>query len=248
MSSVMDPVETATACAPAVSGIAANFMLDAATYAAGAEAGFGGLDFYARGRGGALGDVSAEEVVEAFHFFEPGTVRSNWEAGAAVLPGRDAASRFIACGHRWAAEHLGDDVDWARLAELIGRVNAAAPDDVAPLFAAWRTIPEPDASDAKALALHRLNVAREHRFAAHAAAVRASGLTPIEAMAVKTPHMIGIFGWSGDAPEVTPELKARWDEAEAATNRALAPAYATLDAGERSELVALCAAAVAAVT
>jgi hypothetical protein len=243
----MTPEETAAACAPAVGGIAANFMLDAATYAQGAQAGFAGLDFYARGRGGALGDVDAEAVIEAFHFFEPQTVRTNWETGAGVMPGRDAAARFIECGHTWAAEHLGDGVDWARLAELLGRVNAAGDAKTGALFAAWRDMPEPDASDPKALALHRLNVAREHRFAAHAQAIRESGLSPVEAMAVKSPHMMGIFGWT-EGPTVTDEMKARWEAAEAATDAALAPAYATLDDSERAELASLCEAALAAVT
>jgi hypothetical protein len=242
----MTPEETAAACAPAVSGIAANFMLDPGTYATGAQAGFSGLDFYARGRGGALGDVEADVVIEAFHFFEPGNVRENWEKGASVMPGRDAAARFIECGHRWAAEHLGDGVDWARLAELIGRVNAAGDEATGPLFAAWRSMPEPSGDDPRALALHRLNGAREHRFAAHTAAVRDAGITPVEAMAARSPHMMAIFGWT-DTPEVSDELRARWDAAEADTNARLAPAYAALDESERDELASLCTAALAAV-
>jgi len=242
----MTPEETAAACAEAVSGIAAGFMLDPATYAAGAEAGFSGLDFYARGRGGALGDVDAEQVVDAFAFFEPATVGQNWEACAKVCAGREAAATFIGCGHRWATSHLGDDVDWHRLAELLGRVIAAGDAD-APLFAGWRSMPEPDAADGKALALHRLNIAREQRFAAHAAAVRAAGVAPVEAMAVRSPHMAALFGWS-ELPDVTDDMRSRWEAAEAATNQALAGAYGALDDDERTELVALCNAALAAVS
>ncbi len=243
----MTPEETAAACAHAVSGIAAGFMLDGATYATGAAAGFAGLDFYAAGRGGALGDVDAAAVVDAFHFFEPSTVSQNWELGAKVMPPKEAAARFAECGHAWANAHLGDGVDWARLAELLGRVNDAGDPAASPLFAGWRDMPEPPADDVKALALHRLHVAREHRFAVHAAAVRDTGLTPLEAMAVKSPHMLGIFGWTGDVPEVTDDMKAKWDQAEAATNAGLAPAYATLDEGERAELASLCEAALSAV-
>jgi hypothetical protein len=240
--------ETAAACADAVSGIAATFMLDPATYAAGAEAGFSGIDFYTGGRGGALGDVDADVVAAAFAFFEPSTVRANWElAGKAMAP-RDAAGAFIACGHRWAAEHLAaDGCDWARLAELQGRVNAAASPACAPLFAAWRAMPEPADDDPRVLALHRLNVARELRFAMHAAAVVAACVSAPEAMAVRSPYMGALFGWP-ELPEVTDELKARWEGAEAATNRALAPAYAAVGEGERTELASLCAAALGAVS
>lgn len=243
----MTPEQTAAACASAVSGIAANFMLDPATYAAGSAAGFAGLDFYAAGRGGALGDVDADVVAAAFAFFEPGTVRTNWEKGRAVMAPRDAAARFIAAGHAWACAHLADGVDWSRLAVLTGRVNAAASPACAPLFAAWRTMAEPDSGDPRALALHRLQVARELRFARHAAAVVAAALSPQEAMAVRSPQMAGLFGWTDPLPDVTEDLHARWEGAERATNGALASAYATLDARERAELVDLCVAATAAV-
>jgi hypothetical protein len=240
------PEETAAACAAAVSGIAANFMLDPTTYAAGAEQGFSGLDFYAAGRGGVLGQVDADEVAAAFAFFEPSMVRTQWELGTSVMDPPDASKAFIAAGHRWATEHLDADAcDWQRLAELQGRVNAAAT-AATPLAANWRDLPEPDGADARALALHRLHVARELRFALHAAAVQEAGISAPEAMAVRSPHMAGIFGWS-ELPDVNDELRSRWEVAEAETDRALAPAYATLSEDERTELVELCAAALGAV-
>ena len=242
----MNPEETAAACAGAVSGIAANFMLDGATYAAGAELGFSGIDFYATGRGGVLGQVDGDEVAAAFAFFEPSVVRSNWEQGAAVMDPPEASKAFIGVGHRWAVEHLDAGAcDWQRLADLLDRVNEATPAASA-LAANWRDAPEPDGADPRALALHRLNVARELRFAAHAAAVTGAGISAPEAMAVRSPQMAGIFGWS-ELPDVNDELRSRWEAAEAETNRALAPAYATLSEAERAELVELCAAALGAV-
>jgi hypothetical protein len=241
------PEETAAACAAAVGGIAANFMLDPNTYAAAAAQGFSGLDFYAAGRGGVLGHVDADEVAAAFAFFEPSMVRTQWELGASVMDPPDASKAFIAAGHRWATEHLDADAcDWTRLAELLARVNAACPAATA-LAGGWRDMAEPDGDDPRALALHRLNVARELRFALHAAAVNAAGISAPEAMAVRSPHMAGIFGWS-ELPDVNDELRSRWEAAEAETNRALAPAYATLSEDERTELVELCAAALGAVT
>ena len=242
----MTPEETAAACAGAVSGLAANFMLDPNTYAAGAEQGFSGLDFYAVGRAGVLGRVDADEVTAAFTFFEPNVVRQNWEQGSAVMDPPEASKAFIAAGHRWATEHLDADAcDWARLAELQGRVNAAAP-AATKLAAGWRDLPEPDGADPRALALHRLNVARELRFALHAAAVTGAGISAPEAMAVRSPHMAGLFGWN-ELPDVNDDLRTSWETAEAETDRALAPAYATLSEAERTELVALCAAALGAV-
>jgi hypothetical protein len=242
------PEDTAAACAAAVSGLASHFMLDPGTYAVGIEAGFSGLDFYVGGRGGALGDVDGDVVAAAFAVLEPSMVRENWEQARAVLAPRDAAARFVAVGHRWAVDHLPESgVDWPRLAELTARVTAAASPAVAPLFAAWRAMPEPETGDPRALALHRMHVARELRFARHAAAIQAAGLSPVEALAVRQPHMAPIFGWTGELPEVDDDLRARWEAAEAATDRAMAPAYAALTGAEREELASLCS-AVAALT
>lgn len=243
----MTPEEAAAATTPAVSGIASHFMLDPGTYAKGAELGFAGLDFYAGGRGGVLGEVDADVVAAAFAFFEPGYVRTNWEQAAAAASRADASAAFMACGHDWADAHLGDDVDWARLADLLGRIAEGANPAVAPLFAAWRAAPAPaDGASDKAVALHRFNLLRELRNGLHAAAVVANGLTPAEALMVKTPYMAPIFGYA-EPPEVGDDEKARHDAAEAATNAALAQAYAVLSTEELDELVSLCEAAVGAV-
>lgn len=242
----MTPEDCAAKTTTAVSGMASYFMLDGNTYKIGAGQGYAGLDFYAAGRAGVLGDADPDQVVTSFGFMEPGTVRGWLDQARAVAPPTQTAAAFLACGHAWADEHLGDDVDWARLADLVGRVNAAADDAGLPLFAAWRAAPEPADRDDKVLALHRFHVLRELRNEIHVAAVRDAGLAPVEAVVVKSPAMAPMFGWS-DLPEVDDDLRARHDQAEAETNRRIASAYAALDEGERDELVALCEAALASV-
>lgn len=242
----MTPEDCAAKTTPAVSGMASYFMLDGNTYKAGAELGYAGLDFYAGGRAGVLGDADADQVAGCFGFMESGTVREWLEQARAVAPPAQTAAAFMACGYAWADEHLGDDVDWARLADLLGRVNAAADDAGLPLFAAWRSAPEPDDRGEKVLALHRFHVLRELRNEIHVGAVRDAGLTPVEAVVVKSPAMAPMFGWS-ELPEVDDATRARHDEAEGETNRRIAPAYAALDESERDELVSLCEAALASV-
>ncbi|HAS12414.1 MAG TPA: hypothetical protein DCS55_18190 [Acidimicrobiaceae bacterium] len=242
----MTPEDCAAKTTPAVSGMASYFMLDGNTYKAGAEQGYAGLDFYAGGRAGVLGDADADQVAGCFGFMEPGTVRDWLEQARAVAPPAQTAAAFMACGYAWADEHLGDDVDWARLADLLGRVNTAADDAGLPLFAAWRSAPEPDDRGEKVLALHRFHVLRELRNEIHVGAVRDAGLTPVEAVVVKSPAMAPMFGWS-ELPEVDDATRARHDEAEGETNRRIAPAYAALDESERDELVSLCEAALASV-
>ena len=156
----------------AIVNLASRFMTDAATYAHGAELGFEGMDFYASGRGGVLGEVPADVAAAAFVYFELELVRSVWERSALVMPRRRAAEEWAGCCHTWAREHLPEAFDWPTLAALVGRVSDAAPVAAAPLFAGWRLLPEP--GDPRELAMHRLNGLRELRGAMHGAAVLTS--------------------------------------------------------------------------
>jgi hypothetical protein len=231
----MDALSAATSTAAAVSTIGSHFMLDGKTYARGAELGFQGLDFYVTGRGGVLGDVDADVVAAGFAFFEPTAVRTLWDQGRSVMPAKDAAAAFAACCDAWAEANVPDDLDAARLAELAGAVAAAARPACAPVFAGWRALGAPD--EPKAAAVRQLNVLRELRNALHAAAVVSAGLAPLEALSIKTPHMVPLFGWAGAAP--TDGLQERWDAAEEQTTRSIAHAYEALDDSQRAELADL---------
>jgi hypothetical protein len=232
----MDAEEAARAHTNAVAYLPAGFMLDGATYKRGGELGFDGVDFYTAGRGGALGDVDGPVVAAAFVFFNPDAVTRGWERTRPVMSRHDATEAFAGCLEAWARSHLPDDVDYERLAELLGRINDHASPSAAPLFAAWKAVAEP--KDRKARALQRLNVLRELRNALHGAAVLTAGLEPREALLIKTPFMAGVFGWEEPFPEVE-SRRPQWEAAEAATNRMVARAYSVLDPGELSELVDL---------
>src|SRR5690606_22360055 len=160
-----DALDAAVASGDAINGLGTHFMMDMATYAYGGELGFEGIDFYLAGRGGALGEVPAGVVTAALVFFEPTYVADSWARSAPVMPRRRPAAESAGVAHRWAAEHVPDGFDAARLAELAGRLGDAAPVAGAPLFAGWRALEEP--SDPKALAIHRVNALRELRGALH---------------------------------------------------------------------------------
>jgi hypothetical protein len=202
--------------------------------------GFEGMDFYVAGRAGVLGDAPADVAVAALVFFAPQVVHEAWDRSATVMPHRAASEAWAALGHDWADAELSDDNDWATIAALAGRVIAAAPVAGAPLFAGWRTLPEPESP--KALAQHRLNVLRELRGGLHGAAVLTVGLTPIEAIVVRTPHVATVFGWSEPYPEARP-LHERWALAEARTDRMFGRTLAVLDETERQLFVDLLKAA-----
>jgi hypothetical protein len=236
----MTPEQAARATATAVSHLAGKFMLDPATYQRGGELGYPGMGFYVGGRGGVLGDVDGDVVAAAFVVFNPAMVRDAWEACAAVSPARTTAEHFAACGYEWARTTFPDDLDTARLADLAAAVVQAASPAGAPLFAAWRALPEP--ADPPARALHHMNALRELRFAYHGAAVLSAGISPVEAVLVKSPHMAPLFGWTDPAPDVE-SVREQWQEAEARTEGLMVRALGVLSAEELDELSALAAAA-----
>jgi hypothetical protein len=237
-----DALATAVATTPAVSHLASHFMLDPATYTRGAELGFPGMSFYVAGRAGVLGDVDADIVTAVFVYFSPSMVSEAWEQSAGVMSRHDAALAFADCAHQWARQHIPSSFDAQGLADLAGKVARSANPAGAPLFAGWNRLPEPD--DAVALAVHRMNALRELRGALHSCAVLANGLSPLQALSVRTPFMAQLFGW--EAPVDTAGVQERWDAAEQATDEAMAAVFEVLDHDERARLVALCDEVVAA--
>ena len=235
----MTPEETVAATAAPIHDLPSYFMLDAKTYQRGFELGFPGTDFYFMGRGGVLGRVAPDVVAAAMVFFHPSVVREAWTRGIDVMVPRDASAIFAACAHTWAAR-LPDDLDAARLAELTGRVVAAASPAGAPLFAGWRAMPEPD--NPKALALHRLFVLRELRGAIHAVSVMAEGIRFGPAVQIDNPDLVEFYGWSPNG--VDPEsVREPLEAARERTDRLFAPTFTVLDGDERQALAELANAA-----
>jgi hypothetical protein len=232
----MTPEQAAHDTQRSVVDLPARFMTNAATFARGAELGFEGFDFYAAGRAGVLGDVPADVVVAALVYFEPQLLHDAWERSGKVMTRRAAAEEWNACGHAYARDQLPSSADDARLGELLGRIEDSASPVLAPVFSGYRVLPEP--ADPKELVYHRLYALRELRGAMHAAAVLTVGLTPQQALAVRTPQIASVFGWQTPLPEPD-AFKERWMLAEARTDRMLGRHYAVLDADECAELVEL---------
>jgi hypothetical protein len=239
----MTPEECADAVALPIGRYGTTWMLAPETFGPGIAAGFSGLDFYFCGRAGAMGDVDPDVVVASIALLGPEATRSNWEAGREIMPPRQAAELFAEACAEHGRRTLPDDVDLAGLVELAGRVIAAADCSGLPLFAAWRTMPVPD--DARGAAAHQLNVLREFRGGAHAAAVISHGLRPVEASLVLGGTRNAAFlGHLEPYPEVTDEMKVAREAAERSTTTIVAPAFAALSDAERERFVELVLAAV----
>lgn len=215
------------------------FSHDPMTMRRARELGLTGWSFYVAGRGGALGDVRADTVAAAMGFIAPAAVAEGWDAARKVASPPEIAGCNLAECCRWGHAHLGTFAGLRRLLELAERVVVDAEPAGMPLFAAWRAMPIPDDSEpARAAVL--LHLMREHRGAAHLLAVRASGLSPIEAIIAGPDGEAGAtaFGWQPPFPAFEPLLR-RHALAEAFTDRIAGEAYRGLTPQERQELAAL---------
>jgi hypothetical protein len=233
----MTATDTAQALAGPIGDIGGRFMLSGRTYTAGAGYGFSGLDFYFCGRAGVLGDVDASVVVDELGFFEPNGVRTQWEAGRAVMDPTEAAARFIECGYAWGRARLSDDLPAGRLAELTRAVTEATGDDQPALFLGWRDMPWPDEDADRAL--HAIHLLRELRGGHHVRAVHEVGLDPHTAVVVNGGDgNAEFFGWPEPHPDPV-DFRPLWVEAEEQTTAGVAAALAVLTEDEQLELVEL---------
>ena len=175
----MTPEQCARAVAGPIGKFGGTWMMAPATFGPAIEAGFAGLDFYFRGRGGVRGEVDASVVVAAMGLLGPDVSATCWNDGRSVMSAADAASKFANACADFGRANLPNGVDYDELVILSRTVIDAAECAGLPLFAGWRAMPVP--SDARGAAAHELNVLRELRGGAHVVAVIAHGLTPLEA-------------------------------------------------------------------
>ncbi|HEY2793533.1 MAG TPA: hypothetical protein VGJ28_14310, partial [Micromonosporaceae bacterium] len=148
---------------------------------------------------------------------------------------------------RWGREKLDGFGATPRLADLVGRVVAAADSSGMPLFAAWRAATSPllaepidghESPGARAAVL--LHLLRHFRAGAHVLAIRAAGLTPVQAVVAGPDGEANAiaFGWQQPYPQPAPLLR-RWMWAETVTDRIVGEALSVLDSYDRLELVGL---------
>lgn len=243
----MTPEQSASAAKPGLLYLGGAYVECPLTLRRARRMGLSGWAFYVAGRAGVLGNVSAETVAAALGFIEPDAVADGWDVAHQVTTPAEVAATALEECCRWGVAHLDDFPGVARLVELAGRVAAAADPAGLPLFAAWRAMPTPDdALGARAaVLLHQL---REFRGGAHLLAVRAAGLSPLEAILAGPEGEAGAvaFGWQPPYPPVATLIRRRiW--AESVTDHITGRAFAVLSAAERAEFVELLTAAMAAV-
>ncbi|RGC66261.1 hypothetical protein C5N14_24400 [Micromonospora sp. MW-13] len=239
----MTPEQVAAASKPFVLELGEAFTRCPGTLRRARLLGISGWAFYITGRAGALGDVRAPTVAAALGFIAPDAVADGWDGAARVIRPLEVAAANLAECCRWGDEHLAALPGVHRLGGLLRRVVDAADASGMPLFAAWRAMPPPEDSPAARAAVGLL-LLREHFAGAYLMAVRAGGMTPLEAVLAGPEGEAGALacGWPPPYPRVGPLVRRRlW--AEAMTDRLVATGFRVLAPGEGAELLDLLATA-----
>jgi hypothetical protein len=201
--------------------------------------GLSGWAYHVSARAGALGEVRPETVAAVIGFIAPEAVVDGWEATAKASAPMEVASWHLHELCKWGIEQLGGFPRLTRLLELSGRVVDAVDLAALPLFAAWRAMPVPDQAPG-ALAAVTLQLLHEHRLGVHLVAVRASGLSPLQAIIAGPEGETGAvaFGWQPPYPPAGPIVR-RLMWADSVADALAGQAYGALDMGERIELAGL---------
>ena len=176
------------------------------------------FSFYFAGRGGMLGDVSAEVVVSAMGWFEPDAVRAMFAEGAKEKGATEAAARMAEAHSKWGdCPLLPASRGWRRRSTCARSSSAGLEGSAIPLFVGFR---EADRSESPAgRAAQLMQALREWRGGLHLVATTAVGLSPLEAILTNEgERQAKFFGWPEPFPDVE-GLKTKHDEAEAMTDR-----------------------------
>jgi len=201
--------------------------------------GLSGWAYHVSARAGALGDVRPETVTAAIGFIAPEAVTDGWEATAKTSEPMEVATWHLHELCRWGADELAGFPRVGRLLELSRQVVSAVDAAGLPLFAAWRAMPVPDSTPG-ALAAVQLHLLHEHRMGVQVVAIRASGLTPLEAIIAGPEGETGAvaFGWQPPYPPAGPIVR-RLMWAESVADALAGQAYGSLNREERVELCGL---------
>jgi hypothetical protein len=178
-------------------------------------------------------------VAAAIGFIAPDAVADAWEAATKATEPLEVATWHLHELCRWGVEQLGGFPRLDRLVDLSKRVVAAVDAAALPLFAAWRAMPVADAAPG-AQAAFLLHLLHEHRLGVHLVAVRASGLTPLQAIIGGPEGETGAvaFGWQPPYPPAGPIVR-RLMWAESIADALAGQAYAQLELPERAEFAGL---------
>jgi len=233
----MNTIELADLVADPIQVLGMSFYFDPLTGVRGKELGLNMYEYYGLGRGGTLGDVDLEVVVDAFTFFHPRTLDRMWNGGKAKADPVTVAADYVQAAYEFADRTFGDvDVEALRdFAAAAHKVAASVERGHHQLVDAYRQYAVP--TNPVHAAYLGCILMRELRGCVHIDAVNEVGLSAVEACYLQAPMIFTLHGYvEEETPDVTPESAAKKVRAEELTSQMMAECFNVLSENERQHL------------
>ncbi len=235
----MNARQLADQLAAPVGRLGAAFYFDPGTVAAGEALGLDAVAFYGLGRGGVLGDVTAEEVERVFVFFAPRAIERIWSRPRATHDPATTAASYLVAADDYARRAFAT-LD-AGLARRLAAAAHAAADADAPgthlLADGYARLGR--AGDPVADAYRGVIRLRELRGALHAEALAEVGVAPLVACYLDSPAGFALHGYrEEEAPAVTDEDRRAYERAEDRTSELVAERLGVLADDPAADLLA----------
>jgi hypothetical protein len=233
----MNSLQLADAVADPVQRLGMSFYFDPFTRARGKESGLNSFEYYGLGRGGTLGDVDVDVVVDAFTFFHPRVLDRMWTQAKEKADPVAVAADYLEAAYEFADRTFGAlDVQVLKdFAAAAHKVVASVESGHHHLVDGYKQYDVPK-NPVRAAYLGCI-LLRELRGCVHIDAVNEVGLSALEACYLQDPAVFTVHGYvEEESPTVTPETAAQKIRAEKLTSAMMAECFSVLSDEERQHL------------
>jgi len=230
----MNSLELADLTAEPIQYLGMSFYFDPLTRERGKASGLNSFEYYGLGRGGTLGNVDTDQLVEAFTFFHPRVLERMWATEKADPV--TVAADYVQAAYAFADRTFGSvDVDvLSRFAAAAHKVAASVESGRHQLVDGYKQYDVP--TNPVHAAYLGCILMRELRGCVHIDAVNEVGLSALEACYLQDAAVFTMHGYLDDeAPNVTPETEAKKVRAEEITSTMMAECFAVLSDDERQD-------------
>ena len=233
----MNASDLAEVTAGPVQVLGMSFYFDPLTGARAKANGLNIYEYYGLGRGGTIGDVDTDVIVEAFTFFHPRFFERLWTLAKEKADPVTVAADYVQAAYEFADRTFGAiDVSVLRdFAAAAHKVAASVESGRHQLVDGYKQYDVP--TNPVHAAYLGCILMRELRGCVHIDAVNEVGLSALEACYLQDPMIFTLHGYvEEETPTMTPETAAKKVRAEEMTSEMMGECFSVLSDEERQHL------------
>ena len=233
----MDSSELADVTAVPIQVLGMSFYFDPLTGERAKKSGLNIYEYYGLGRGGTLGNVDVEVIVDAFTFFHPRIFERIWTGAKEKADPVAVAADYVHAAYEFAdrtfgAVEIGVLRDFAAAAHKVAGAVERGRHQLVDGYKQYDVPTNP---------LHAAYLGcilmRELRGCVHIDAVNEVGLSAVDACYLQDPSFFPNHGYvEEETPNVTPEMEAKKVRAEELTSSMMTECFGVLSDEERKHL------------